>query len=263
MSKGIQFLGIKYESIETKSLARQIADNLQAAIFNGDVRADERLPSEHELAEKFEVSRPTIREALKILAARNLTRSQRGPSGGTFVKIPTQEDIKDMISITTTMLINSGELNFQSFHEARYEFETFCCRLAAERRKPIHLEEMKAELKIQKDPNTNYVEFCHSDVRFHRIIVDAADNLLIKMIIDPVFDALQPIFNMAIYRYRDHDRIFTQHKQIVDAFENHEGDKAVELIAEQLDDLKEQMHKAHEWRKSQDKNLYNLTYNLS
>jgi DNA-binding FadR family transcriptional regulator len=249
-------LVIKYDSIETKSLARQIADNLQTAIFNGDVRADERLPSEHELAEKFEVSRPTIREALKILAARNLTRSRRGPSGGTFVKKPTQEEVREIISNTTTILINSGELDFQSFHEARYEFEIFCCRLAAERRKPVHLDKMKVECEIQKDSATNHEDFCHSDVRFHRIMVDATDNALLKMIIDPVFDALQPIFNMAIYRYRDRDRIVSQHRQIHAALEDHDADKAVKIMIEQLDDLHEQMHKAHEWRKNRDRNLY-------
>ena len=247
---------IKYDSIETKSLARQIADNLQAAIFNGDVRADERLPSEHELADKFEVSRPTIREALKILAARNLTRSRRGPSGGTFVKKPTQEEVREIISNTTTMLINSGELDFQSFHEARYEFEIFCVRLAAERRKPTHLDKMKVECEIQEDSTTNHEDFCHSDVRFHRIMVDATDNALLKMIIDPVFDALQPIFNMAIYRYRDRDRIVSQHRQIHAALEEHDADKAVTVMIEQLDDLHEQMNKAHEWRKNRDRNLY-------
>ena len=247
---------IKYDSIETKSLARQIADNLQTAIFNGDVRADERLPSEHELAEKFEVSRPTIREALKILAARNLTRSRRGPSGGTFVKKPTREEVREIISNTTTMLINSGELDFQSFHEARYEFEIFCCRLAAERRKPVHLDKMKVECEIQKDSSTNHEDFCHSDVRFHRIMVDATDNALLKNIIDPVFDALQPIFNMAIYRYRDRDRIVSQHRQIHAALEDHDADKAIKVMIEQLDDLHEQMNKAHEWRKNRDRNLY-------
>ena len=249
-------MAIKYDSLETKSLTRQIADNLQTAIFNGDVRADERLPSEHELAEKFEVSRPTIREALKILAARNLTRSRRGPSGGTFVKKPTQEDVQEIISNTTTILINSGELDFESFYEARYEFETFCCRLAAERRKPVHLEKMKAECEIQKDPTTNHEDFCHSDVRFHRNIVDATGNPLLRLIIDPVFDALQPIFNMAIYRYRDRDRIVSQHKQIHTAIENQDADKAVKVMVEQLDDQQEQMHKAHEWRKHQDKIIF-------
>ena len=74
---------------------------------------------------------------------------------------------------------------------------------------------------------------------------------------DPVFDALQPIFNMAIYRYRNRDRIFFQHKHIYDALKNHEADKAVKTMTEQLDDLHEHMLKAHEWRKSRDKNLYN------
>ena len=249
-------MDINYDSIETKSLARQIADSLQTAIFSGDVKDDDRLPSEHVLAEKFEVSRPTIREALKILAARNLTRSQRGPTGGTFVKKPTQDDVREIISNTTTMLINSGELDFKSFHEARYEFETFCCRLAANRRKPKHIEKMKAECEIQKDPTTNHVEFCHSDVRFHRNIIDATDNPLLRLIIDPIFDALQPIFNMAIYRYRDRDKIVSQHQQIQAAIENHDADKAVKVMIEQLDDLHEQMHKAHEWRKNRDKHLY-------
>jgi DNA-binding FadR family transcriptional regulator len=249
-------LVIKYDQLETKSLARQIADNLQTAIFNGDVRADERLPSEHELAKKFDVSRPTIREALKILAARNLTRSRRGPSGGTFVKKPTQEEVREIISNTTTMLINSGELDFKSFHEARYEFETYCCRLAAERRKPEHLKKMKIECEMQKSPTTNHEEFCHSDVRFHRNIVDATGNPLLRLIIDPVFDALQPIFNMAIYRYRDRDRIVSQHQQIQIAIENHDADEAVRVMMEQLDDSYKQMHKAHEWRKNRDKNIF-------
>ena len=247
---------IKYDQLETKSLARQIADNLQTAIFNDDVRADERLPSEHELAKKFDVSRPTIREALKILAARNLTRSRRGPSGGTFVKKPTQEEVREIISNTTTMLINSGELDFKSFHEARYEFETYCCRLAAERRKPEHLKKMKIECEMQKSPTTNHEEFCHSDVRFHRNIVDATGNPLLRLIIDPVFDALQPIFNMAIYRYRDRDRIVSQHQQIQIAIENHDADEAVRVMMEQLDDSYKQMHKAHEWRKNRDKNIF-------
>jgi DNA-binding FadR family transcriptional regulator len=87
--------------------------------------------------------------------------------------------------------------------------------------------------------------------------VGATDNPLVKMILDPVFDALQPIFNMAIYRYRDRDRIISQHQQIYDALKNQAADKAVKTMIEQLDDLHEQMRKAHEWRKTRDTNLYN------
>ena len=67
------------------SVAAEIAAELRDAILSGALATEERLPGEQELAERFGVSRPTIREALKRLAAQNLIRSRRGPTGGTFV----------------------------------------------------------------------------------------------------------------------------------------------------------------------------------
>lgn len=70
-----------YGQIVTTSAASQIADQLQQAIMDGRLKVDERLPTEEELAAQFGVSRPTVREALKRLAARHLIRSRRGPTG--------------------------------------------------------------------------------------------------------------------------------------------------------------------------------------
>ena len=63
----------------------QIAEAIRNAIVSGDLLSDARLPSEAELAEQFGVSRPTVREALKRLAAQNLIRTRRGATGGNFV----------------------------------------------------------------------------------------------------------------------------------------------------------------------------------
>ncbi|MGC8537156.1 MAG: winged helix-turn-helix domain-containing protein, partial [Rhizomicrobium sp.] len=61
-----------YRPIVTTSMATQIADVIQQAILDGTLRINERLASEEELAAQFGVSRPTVREALKRLAARHL-----------------------------------------------------------------------------------------------------------------------------------------------------------------------------------------------
>src|SRR5262245_59403337 len=68
------FAVMEYESVITESAARQIAENIREAIMNGRLKVDERLPTEEELATRFKVSKPTIREALKRLAAQNLIR---------------------------------------------------------------------------------------------------------------------------------------------------------------------------------------------
>ncbi|GAB5469382.1 MAG: hypothetical protein Kilf2KO_24120 [Rhodospirillales bacterium] len=66
------------------SLAKQISDRIRRSIMNGSLKADDRLPTEQEFATRFQVSRPTIREALKRLAAQTLVRSRRGPNGDAF-----------------------------------------------------------------------------------------------------------------------------------------------------------------------------------
>lgn len=71
-------MAVEFESVVTVSAAKQIAESLRAAIMDGRLKVDERLPTEEELAQRFKVSRPTVREALKRLAAQHLIRSRRG-----------------------------------------------------------------------------------------------------------------------------------------------------------------------------------------
>ena len=83
------------EQIVTKSAAKQIAEHIRTAILEGRLKGDERLPTEEELAARYGVSRPTVREALKRLAAQNLISSKRGPAGGTFVNSLSLEELAD------------------------------------------------------------------------------------------------------------------------------------------------------------------------
>lgn len=72
---------MKIDPSNPADLSAQIATAIRNAIIGGHLIVDQRLPSEAELAEQFEVSRPTVREALKRLAAQSLIRTQRGATG--------------------------------------------------------------------------------------------------------------------------------------------------------------------------------------
>ena len=73
---------------------RSLAEAMRESILSGALAVDQRLPNEAELAAQFDVSRPTVREALKRLAAKNLIRSRRGASGGNFVTLPSREQVR-------------------------------------------------------------------------------------------------------------------------------------------------------------------------
>ena len=69
---------MKIDPTKNADYSAQIAKAIRDAIIGGQLNVNDRLPSEAELAEQFEVSRPTVREALKRLAAQSLIRTQRG-----------------------------------------------------------------------------------------------------------------------------------------------------------------------------------------
>ncbi len=237
-------MGIDIEPIRTASLSVQISDKIRQAIVNGDLKADERLPTEEELAQRFEVSRPTIREALKRLAAQNLVRSRRGPSGGTFVNRPSASEISRNLTSVMTLLVGMGEFELDEIDQARRELETTCCRLAALHRNGENLKEMAKELAIQRDPGLSAEEFCASDVRFHRCIAEATQNGVLRFVMSAVLEALQPIANMISYRHREREVIVDQHQRLLAALDNRDGEQAVRVIGEQMDYLSEQERQA-------------------
>ena len=237
-------MAIKFEPLVTESLAKQIAENIREAIVKGSLKVDERLPTEEELAARFEVSRPTIREALKRLAAQHLIRSRRGPTGGTFVNRPSQDEVRLNLTNAMTLLVGMGEFNLTDIAETRQGLETLCCRLAAERRTDAHLVALAVELDIQRDPKLSDVDFCASDVRFHRVLADATDNALLKFIVLTVIDALQLVANMVVYQFRERQRLVSQHESILTALQARDADSAIAALNEQIADLGEKYAQA-------------------
>ena len=239
----------EFPSIVTASLARQIAESLREMILSGKLKIDERLPTEDELAVRFGVSRPTIREALKRLAAENLIQSRRGP-GGTLVKRPSLDDVSTRFAEAMRLLAGLGEFKPEAIFEARSELESLCCRLAAKRRKKADLDNMRAELTQQRDPKLSDEEFCASDVRFHRVLVEATQNPILQCVLFAISEALQPITNLALYRFRDRKVVCDQHQRLIKALDTGDADAAVAALRKQAQYLTHSYGKARDWRRT-------------
>lgn len=235
---------LQFDGVVTESLAKQIAEQIREAIVDGRLKVDERLPTETELAERFEVSRPTVREALKRLAAQNLIRSRRGPAGGTFVTRPSAEDAGRALTESAALLLTLGEFSLAAIAEARESLERACARLAAQRRTADHLARLEAEIAAQRDPALSGEAFCASDVRFHRTVVDAAGNPVLGFLMGAVIEAMQPAANMVIDRYRDRALAAAQHQALLDALAASDAEAAEAAVAALMATLKDQYAQA-------------------
>ena len=200
-------------------LSAQIAGAIRDAIVAGTLIVDERLPSEAELADHFDVSRPTVREALKRLAAQSLNRTQRGATGGAFVNRISFEEAYPQQITTSTLLLSMNAVSFGTACEARYALERACAPLSAQRRSADHLATMRAEIHRQSQPGLTDEAFCASDVAFHRALVDGARNPVLSYQLAGAVEAMQPLMNMITFTARDRARIIALHTDIADALE--------------------------------------------
>ncbi len=223
-------MSIEYNRINKEGLSTQIADAIRTAIVEGGLVVEERLPSETELAERFGVSRPTVREALKRLAAQNLIRTQRGPTGGAFVNRISWSEAHDALVTTSTMLIGMNDIPFEDVVEARFTLEASCVPLAASRREKQQLKAMRREIKRQRSAELTDEDFCASDVRFHRALVDAAANPVISFQMAGMIEAMQPLMNMITYRTRDRTHIAKLHSSLCDAIEARDSQAALVIL---------------------------------
>ena len=212
------------------SATKQIAEQIRDAIVSGEFQKGDRLPTETELATSFGVSRPTIREALKRLAAQNLIRSRRGPTGGTFVSNFQIVDASENIVSSTMLMMSLGSMNIPDIIEVRRFMELECCHLAMRNWDEDVATRIEQALYALENPELSDREFCDADVKFHRTIVNASGNKMLEYLMYGVIESLVPVMNMIIVYVRDRSDIINFYKGLNSALLATDESRVVKIL---------------------------------
>ena len=149
-----------------------------------------RLPNEVVLAERFGVSRATLREALRLLTADSLIRTAKGAGGGSFVTAPSAEQLSESLRSGIGMLTAADDVTLEQLLEVRELLEVPAAELAARRRGEDHLERLHASI-----PGEPLLTADRGAVRlqpdFHSIVIEACSNTLLSIAAQPIFAILQ------------------------------------------------------------------------
>lgn len=217
---------------------QQVADQLLELILSGSLSSGDRLPPENKLAEVFGVSRSTVREALRVLASRDLIHTLRGTTGGTFVARVQLEQVTDYLETSLGLLSGSADVSAAALLEARELLEVPSARLAATRRDASHIAAMREAIAREDGDGGRAAKF-REHRTFHAIVVDAAGNGLLGVMTDPVFRVLQaqflaPGITPEYWADVDHD-----HEEILDRIESRDAEGAASAMKSHLVRLRE------------------------
>jgi GntR family transcriptional repressor for pyruvate dehydrogenase complex len=163
--------------IAPRTVADQIADQLRALIEAGEFKPGDRIPAERNLALRFGVGRPAVREALRELKARGLLVSGRGAQGTTVASLPSPQ-----FGGALSALLGRGAERIIELMEVRSAVEIEAAGLAARRATLEDLRRLSDRLTRPGETMTP-----QADVSFHAAIADATHNPLIARVIqEPV-----------------------------------------------------------------------------
>jgi DNA-binding FadR family transcriptional regulator len=224
----------------------QVADQLRELIVQGELRPGDRLPVESALARDFGVSRATVREALRLLAAQSLVRTEKGAAGGSYVTLPTAATISSLVHANVGLLAETRNVTLEELLEARELVEVPAARLAALRRSEDDLEALRATVPDDSARGTQE-EFSYN-AEFHSCVLGASRNTLLVVSAQPIFSVLQTNLARSTLGRHFHRSIHAHHHRILAAVEAGDAETAAGEMHDHLRFLRPYYEKA--WKRS-------------
>ncbi len=163
-----------YDPIRKSGVAEEISARLLTMIKDKQLLPGEKLPPERELAAMLQVSRPSLREALRALAIMNIIEIRQGD--GTYVTSLEPDLLVQHLDFVVTL----DDATILQLFEARKIVEVGVAALAARHITPEHASELETILEKSKDSLNDPQAFLEVDLELHERITEAAGNPFIK-----------------------------------------------------------------------------------
>lgn len=237
--------------ISSKTNVAIVFEQLEKLIRDGFWKEEEKLPSEFDLCERFNVGRSTIREALNVLKARELVYTV--PGLGTFVN---KRSGLDRLVLSAYIPNPKSEKDLLNVMELRLSVEPLSAAFAARRANKSQIREME-RLHDQLIRSTDPAGFAERDMAFHMLLTRANANPLIENTMNVVKTFLLEQQILTSQEEWRRDKAGKFHAHILEAIRNHDEFAAEDIMREHMDDtyiyIKSIIDKSHNksgrWRK--------------
>jgi GntR family transcriptional regulator, transcriptional repressor for pyruvate dehydrogenase complex len=214
----------------------QVETQIREAILSGIFKRGEKLPSEAELAENFAVSRTTVREALRSLAAAGLISKVPGASGGSFVQVIDYRSLGGVLGDSIVNTLRLGTVEYDEVAQVRYLLEVPSAKLAAANRTEEEVQALRSIVDRQKEITFDHPDVPGLDIDFHSAIGDASGNRVLASFVTALHRAIRPVLAKHLDAKAGRDTV-RQHAAIVKAISEGDAQAAAGAMEKHLNYL--------------------------
>jgi len=197
----------------------------------GSLQSGEKLPTEKQMAEEFQVSRTMIREALSVFEANGIVIAQKG--SGRYVQMP---DVSGQITDGWKILIRSKPELLLELLEIRAVLELGFLPRAIDRLELHTIQKLKQLVDDMLRKSEQSEDFVHEDKEFHRLLFSGTDNILLEQLLKAFWDLYEE--SNATRNHQDLRQIAEVHRQLLEAIVRKNAEQAANLMKQQFEDAR-------------------------
>jgi GntR family transcriptional repressor for pyruvate dehydrogenase complex len=227
---------VQVKPIRQVKIYEEVRDALEQMIRDGELKPGDKLDSVQQLAEKFQVGRSAVREALTALKAMGLVEMRHGE--GTFIR----EFVPDQIAASLSTAILMDKKDIMNLLEVRKIIEAGTVVAAAEKANEEDLLDISEALQKMREFDGDEELGEKADLQFHLAIAKAAHNPLLVSLMDHVsgmiVDAMRETRKLLLYSNpAKMEKLFAEHLAIFEAIREHDQEKARKVMLKHLENV--------------------------
>lgn len=216
------------EPVKSTRIYEEIVRQIRALIADGQLKSGDRLPPERDLAERFRVSRTSVREALRALESTGLIASR--PGEGTFVR---EISVEALVEPLALVILTQREA-IAELYEARRLLEPPISALAARRASDEDVGELERILDAQSREVAAGGTGLAQDAAFHTAIAHSAHNRAITRIVTTLMDLLSQSREESLQTPGRPERSHEDHRRILAAIQGRDERSAEQAMLDHL-----------------------------
>ena len=216
------------QQVRPARLFEGVASQLYTLLSKGRLQGGDRLPSEKQLGEMFNVSRTSVREALRSLGALGIVEVRNG--AGAYVKKTSPEAVGSILSMVLFHDVN----DIPRIYEARRFLEGWTGYYAAERATPEEIAGLEEVVESQSGAVALGESGVEDDFQFHLLLAKAARNEVVTRMLHSMITLIFKVLDPARRPTRDLTVAVEQHRRILDAVRRHDGAGAMREMWEHI-----------------------------
>jgi DNA-binding FadR family transcriptional regulator len=240
-----------FQTAKQTKVFQNVVDQIQEAILDGRLKAGQTLPPERELKAMFNISRGTLREALRVLEQKGLIEIKLGVGGGSMVRATGTEQITESLGL----LIQSQKVSLHHLAEFREDVEGIVAAHAARRITPGEIQKLKKLLATAQNcvqqGKSQRNQFIEIDKQIHMILAEITGN--------PIYVSVLHSIHANIHRYYDRflsmeepelQENYQDLRDIVMAVEKGDPDQARRLARDHVQQFNQYMRRREQAEKA-------------